>query len=111
METTSRQQHRAPTSKSHNPVVRAFDWMFRDRETGKVVIMQVPNLPLFLFIFAAAVRRFAHPHGTVGTIVSVIAAVSLLWWAADEVLRGVNPFRRILGALVGIATIVGLFLR
>jgi hypothetical protein len=28
------------------------------------------------------------------------AAVGLIWWAADEVLRGVNPWRRLLGGAV-----------
>jgi hypothetical protein len=95
----------------HSPVTRAFDWLFRDRETGKVVIVQVPNLPLAIFIVAALVRRLAHPDGTVGTAVTAIAAVALLWWAGDEVVRGVNPFRRILGAVVIVVTIAGLLLR
>jgi hypothetical protein len=101
------------TSQSHssNPFVRAFDWLFRNPETGEIVIAQMPNLPLFLFIFAAAVKRFAHPHGAFGTIVGITAVVSLLWWAVDEVVRGESNFRRILGAVVAVATVAGLFLR
>lgn len=91
--------------------MRAFDWMFRDRKTGKVVIVQLPSLPLLLFIVAAATRRIAHPHGVAATLVGVIATVSLLWWAADEALRGVNPFRRLLGGAVAVVTLAGLFLR
>jgi hypothetical protein len=30
----------------------------------------------------------------------VIAGIALLIWAGDELLRGVNPFRRLLGAAV-----------
>ena len=71
----------------------------------------MPNLPLVLFLAAAAVRRFAEPDGTAGTLVTVVATVALLWWAADEILRGVNPFRRILGAVVAVVTIASLVLR
>lgn len=87
---------------------RAFDWMFRSRETGKVVIIQPLNIPLGIFFVAAAVRRFVDLEGMPRTAVEVIAFVSIMWWAADEVLRGVNPFRRLLGAVVAIATIAGL---
>ena len=86
---------------------RAFDWVFRSRETGKIVIVQALNLPLGIFFVAAAVRRFAGLEGAARTVVEVVATGSLLWWAADEVLRGVNPFRRLLGAVVGTATIAG----
>jgi hypothetical protein len=87
---------------------RAFDWMFRDRSTGKVVIAQWPNLPLIVFLVAAAIRRFASPEGTVGPVVSVVATAAILWWSVDEVARGVNPFRRILGGIVLVVTLVGL---
>jgi len=30
--------------------------------------------------------------------VRAIAALALGWWAADEIGRGVNPWRRLLGA-------------
>jgi hypothetical protein len=89
---------------------RAFDWLFRDRRTGRVVVAQLPNVPLAVFLVAAAVRRFLRPDGTVGTVVAVVATGALLWWAADEVVRGVNPFRRLLGALVAIATVAGIVL-
>jgi hypothetical protein len=109
--TKQHNRDRTETRGSDNPFVRAFDWLCRDPETGKVVIAQMPNLPLFLFLFAAAIKRFAHPHGALGTIVSVTAVVSLLWWAVDEVLRGESRFRRILGAVVAVVTVAGLFLR
>lgn len=87
---------------------RAFDWMFRSRETGKVVVVQAPNIPLAIFFVAAAVRRFADLEGTARTAVAVLAFASLMWWAGDEILRGVNPFRRLLGAAVAVVTAAGL---
>jgi len=89
---------------------RAFDWMFRSRDTGKVVLIQPLNIPLGIFFVAAALRRFAGLEGTAGTAIEVIAFVSLMWWAVDEILRGVNPFRRLLGATVAGLTIIGLFM-
>lgn len=87
---------------------RGVDWMFRDRTSGRIVVVQVPNLPLAVFLVATAVRVIAHPHGSIGTALSVVGTVGLVWWAGDEVLRGVNPFRRILGGLVLVAVVIGL---
>ena len=84
---------------------RAFDWMFRSRETGKVVVIQPLNIPLGVFFVSAAIRRFAGLDGAAGTAVEVVAFVSLMWWAIDEILRGVNPFRRLLGAVIAVVTI------
>ena len=86
-------------------VRRAFDWAFRSRETGKVVIVQPLNIPLGVFFVAAAIRRFAGLNGAARAAIEVIAFVSLMWWAIDEVLRGVNPFRRLLGAAIGLWTL------
>ena len=88
----------------------AVDWLFRDRRTGRIVIAQWPNLSLGIFLVASLVRRLARPEGGAGRAVTVIATGALLWWAVDEVARGVNPFRRLLGAVVGVATAVGLLL-
>ena len=87
---------------------RSFDWMFRSRETGRVVLIQPLNLPLGIFLVAAVVRRLLEPQGTIGAAVAIVAFVSLMWWALDEIVRGVNPFRRILGAAVAAATLIGL---
>lgn len=88
-----------------------FDWLFRDRRTGRVAIAQWPNLALSLFLAAAAIRTLAHPAGTAGTILNVVVALTLTWWAVDEVARGVNPFRRALGAMVLAATAASLIPR
>ena len=86
-------------------VRRFLDWFFRDRRTGEIVIGQWPNLPLWLFAGAALARwgldasGFAVP-GWLATALAIVAALSLAWWALDEILRGVNPWRRCLGAAV-----------
>jgi hypothetical protein len=42
-------------------------------------------------------------------VTDVVAKVSLVAWAGDEVVRGVKPFRRILGAGV-LASLIVLYL-
>jgi len=85
--------------------------MFRSRRTGEITVAQLPNAPLIVFIVAVAVRWIFHPSGAMGTIVTVIATVALIGWAGDEIIRGVNPWRRILGGAVLALTIVGLLKR
>ena len=77
---------------------RAVDWTFRDRRTGAFVIGQWPNLPLWLFLGLAATRWILAPQGAPGLWLRIGAGAALAWWAADEILRGVNPWRRLLGA-------------
>jgi hypothetical protein len=77
-----------------------IDWLFRNRETGRITIVQMPNVALWLFIVAAAIRAIFDPAGGARTALDVVAAGALVWWAVDEVARGVNPWRRILGAIV-----------
>lgn len=87
---------------------RLFDWMFRNRRTGEITIGQVPNVPLGLFIIATVLRRLLEPTGGWRTALDVVALSGLLWWGIDEVLRGVNPWRRMLGASVLTAQVVRL---
>ena len=88
-----------------------FGWLFRDRRTGKVVIAQWPNLALSLFLALAAIRLLVHPAGTAATVLNAVAALTLMWWAVDELARGVKPFRRALGAALVAATAASCILR
>ena len=88
---------------------RAYQWLFRDRTTGRIVIGQWPNVPLWIF-FGTVLARLLPLEGATRSAVEVVAFVSLMWWAIDEVVRGVNPFRRLLGAAVALMTLAGLFL-
>jgi hypothetical protein len=84
------------------------EWLFRNRVTGRITVAQFPNLSLGVFLVAVVVRWVASPTGSAATAVDVVATAALVWWGGDEVLRGVNPFRRILGAAVLVAVLVGL---
>ena len=85
-----------------------IDWLLRDRTTGRITIAQFPNVALGVFLAASLLHRLARPAGTVGTGLRAVATAGLLWWAADELIRGVNPFRRLLGGIVLAGQIVKL---
>ena len=74
--------------------------MFRSRKTGRITLAQFPNWSLALWFIASAVLTLGQPRGLARGALVVLAAGALMVWAADEVWRGVNPFRRILGAIV-----------
>jgi hypothetical protein len=77
-----------------------IDWMLKDRQTGRRVVVQPPNAPLLIW-FAVTLLRWAwHPDGTAAKVLDVVGTTALVLWAVDEVARGVNPFRRGLGAVV-----------
>ncbi len=80
--------------------VKAFTWLFENRTTGRITIVQFPNAALGLFLAASALQRLLDPSGALRTGLRLLAAGALLWWALDELLRGVNPWRRLLGAAV-----------
>lgn len=76
------------------------DWALRDRRTGRIVIAQRPNAPLVVWLSATGVQLVLDPAGGWRVALRIVGAVALGWWAVDEVARGVNPWRRVLGAIV-----------
>ncbi|KYH00857.1 hypothetical protein [Bradyrhizobium sp. DOA1] len=79
---------------------RFFEWSFRSRETGAITIAQWPNLVLWIVIVAAVLLWFWPYAGRASIVLTVIVKAGLVIWGADEILRGVNPWRRCLGAAV-----------
>lgn len=77
-----------------------LNWMFRSRRTGRISLGQLPNWQLMVWLLASAVMRLGNPQGRARDVLVIIASSALALWAGDEVLRGVNPFRRILGGAV-----------
>ena len=73
-------------------------WMFRSRDTGRIVLGQSPNLAQKIFTSTTLVGVLL-PHSRVRTSAGSVAVLSLAVWGVDELVRGVNPFRRILGAV------------
>jgi hypothetical protein len=75
-----------------------IDWMFRSRQSGRITIIQFPNLALWVFIAASVVNLIVRPSDVTATVVNVVATAALVVWSLDEMVRGVNPWRRILGS-------------
>jgi hypothetical protein len=77
-------------------LIRWADWFLRDRYSGRIVVGQWPNLPLWLFAGARLVSTWADEP--LRRWAWLLSEAALFWWAADELARGVNPWRRCLGA-------------
>jgi hypothetical protein len=88
--------------------VKVVDWVFRDRRTGRIVIAQWPNVALAVWIVAGVLRAVLDPSGGWRTTLDVVGTAALTWWAVDEIARGVNPWRRFLGAVVLAGTVLSL---
>lgn len=84
--------------------------MFRDRRTGQITIVQRPNLPLTIFLATVVLRRVVDSGTDARRALDWISVIALAWWAVDEVARGVNPWRRLLG-LAGIGLAVSTVVR
>jgi len=74
-------------------------------------VAQRPNISLSLFLILWAARYVLRPSGKAEDVLQLLGAGALVWWSADELVRGVNPFRRILGLVVLVATVSSLSLR
>jgi hypothetical protein len=77
-----------------------LDWCFRSRVTGRITIAQFPNAALWLFIAASAASWILKPRGSLELVLKFVALGSAVFWATDELVRGVNPWRRALGSSV-----------
>jgi hypothetical protein len=75
-----------------------------------MTVAQWPNVPLWVFIVLTVALHVFDPKGGTEHVLRLLADVALLVWALDELVRGVNPFRRILGLVVIAGTIVSLTL-
>lgn len=90
--------------------VTVVDWFLRDRRTGRIVIAQWPNAALVAWLVVSTARMSLDLDGGWDVASRVLATLALAWWAVDEIGRGVNPWRRTLGAVV-LAALVASLLR
>lgn len=75
-----------------------FDTVFRD-EQGEIVIAQPPNLSLSIWI-GASLLELAVSEGPIHETLEIVALAAIIVWSLQELLDGVNYFRRGLGLLV-----------
>ena len=82
-------------------MIRQFlQWFFRNRETGDITVAQAPNLVLWVVIAAGVLLWVVPATGTPAAVLEIVFKGGLVVWALDEIFRGVNPWRRCLGAAV-----------
>jgi hypothetical protein len=70
---------------------------------------QNPNAALWIAIVTAGLAWMWPSAGAASAVVSNMCRSALLIWAGDEMLRGVNPWRRCLGASVGAYQLASIF--
>ncbi len=75
-----------------------FDKFFRDAN-GEIVIGQMPNLPIIIWLLAS-LAKVIYPTGKINLSLDLVAASSLFIWSIGELAQGVNYFRRSLGLVV-----------
>lgn len=78
----------------------ALRWFFQNRQTGEITIAQWPNTILWIVLVVTILRWSWSFPSAAHSALGVILKVSLCLWALDELARGVNPWRRCLGAAV-----------
>jgi hypothetical protein len=88
----------------HNYLVQK---LFVDKH-GKFVLGQKPNLPIIVWAVCTVANWFIGAK-TATTILHVTGTTAWTVWALLETGWGVNLFRRILGAIVIIWTLIGIF--
>ncbi len=67
-------------------------------------IVQFPNLPLIVGLLAGGAAAFL--HGDTHFYARSVAYLGLTIWAYEEVVSGVNWFRRLLGFAYGVILII-----
>ena len=77
---------------------RWVSWFFTDPTSGRIAIVQAPNAAIDVFVAATILRWTSFDR--IDTELRWVGAAALLVWGLDELLRGVSPFRRVLGAIV-----------
>jgi hypothetical protein len=77
--------------------VTRLDSFFRDG-SGRLVLVQVPNPAIGVWLAATVLRRSAYDSRDAE--LRWIGSGALIVWGLDELVRGASPFRRSLGAVV-----------
>ena len=82
------------------------DWWLNDKN-GVRVIGQFPNPALVVWLLALMAHTWSKEALQSEALLHISQGAAIVW-ALDELLRGVNPFRRLLGAVVLVWQCVGL---
>jgi len=85
-------------------LIRTF---FSDRH-GRVVLWQRPNVPLVGWLVFLVLAKIVQ-HGAWHTVMTGLSQLSLVIWAVLEIGWGASYFRRTLGLVVLVFTLVARF--
>lgn len=85
-----------------------WDKIWRDRN-GNVIIYQFPNVWLIVWFVLEFVSLVVPSHSMAEGVSWWLATAALGVWSLLEIFQGANYFRRALGLLVAISTIVTVF--
>lgn len=94
------QRDEHPATDQQSALKRLLGWGFPRR----FPIVQFPNAPLAVAIAAAVVAPLVHGH--IHAYATSIEDVALAAWAYVELAQGVNWFRRLLGLVVLVTTVM-----
>lgn len=83
-----------------------WDKFWKDSH-GKIVVYQRPNVLLLSWLVIQIVSLFL--NGTVADVLGYVASGVLIIWSLLEIFKGVNYFRRLLGTVVLVVTVLSLF--
>jgi len=83
-----------------------WDRIWKDKHGRHVVIWQWPNAYLWAWLILTVVSLFF--NGRTADILSGAGSVVLIVWAVLELTKGVNYFRRALGAVVLVWAVLSL---
>ena len=75
---------------------------------GNIVLWQWPNIPIYGWV-ASKLLSMIVPVGHIRFGFEQLSLAFLFTWAFLEIIKGVNYFRRLLGAIVIVAIIIGYF--
>lgn len=80
----------------------------RDKN-GEMTIAQWPNPALAVWLVTVVVGWTEVVGAAASATLASVGRGALIVWALDELIRGASPFRRLLGAMVLVMQLVGLF--
>lgn len=83
---------------------KLWDKFWKDKH-GRVVVWQSPNAALWTWFISMLLSNVL-PYGQLNFVVELVSFGSLFTWAWLEIADGANYFRRTLGVIVMLATIL-----
>jgi hypothetical protein len=82
-----------------------WDKLWRDRQ-GRIAIWQTPNLPLIGWLVLTCLSLLFSGH--LADVLSWLGSAALIIWALLEVFKGASYFRRALGLLILVMSVMSL---